>query len=59
MSDGPWRRTFTAADIAAILGVHPKTVLAWHRRRALAGYTREDLRDFLRTYTDWTGRLPR
>lgn len=58
MSDKPWRRTFTAADIAVILGVHHKTVLHWHHTGALKGYTREHLRDFLRTYTSWRGRLP-
>lgn len=58
MSEHSWRRTFTATDIAIILGVHHKTVLHWRKIGVLKGYSREHLREFLRTYTNWRGRLP-
>ncbi len=54
----PWESKFTAVTIAKILGVSVVTVHRWHREKKLSAYTPEALRDFLRTYTNWSGRLP-
>lgn len=59
MSQRPWRPTFRATTLATVLGVSAATVRRWRAQGALADYTPEALAVFLRTYTDWRGRLPR
>ena len=55
----PWTRTFHAGTIAVILGVPVRRVRYWKAQGLLADYTPEAVAAFLRTYTDWRGRLPR
>ena len=59
MSQRPWRPTFRATTIAVVFGVSAATVRRWHAQGLLAAYTPEAVAAFLRTYTDWRGRLPR
>ena len=60
VSLGPRKRKihqFQANDLAAILGVNRNTVYRWMAAGILVP-TPQGLRDFLRTYTNWRGRLP-
>lgn len=60
MKRRPHIRALTAEAVATILGVHRVTVLRW-RKEGLFGppgpLTPASLADFLRTHTDWRGRI--
>jgi len=60
MSSGPRKRKvrqFQANDLAIILGVNRNTIYRWLNTGVLDA-TPDALHDFLRTYTNWRGRLP-
>lgn len=60
MSLSPRKRKihqFQANDLALILGVNRNTVYRWIAANVLVP-TPQGLHDFLRTYTNWRGRLP-
>ncbi len=59
MLHGPRKRQiarFQAHDLAIILGVSRNTITRWVKVGMLDP-TPDGLADFLRTYTNWTGRL--